>query len=202
MFESFIDEIAHAAGRDPYAFRRTLLSRDPRALAVLDAAAQAAGWGRRLPPGRGLGIAFHTYVGRGDIYLTRSAQVAEVSVQPDGGIRVHRIHAAVDCGMAVNPKLIEAQVQGSIGFGLGAALKGRIEFAGGEVQQSNFHDYPLLSLAEMPDIEVRLIDGGGPPCGVGEGTVPPTAPAVANAIFAATGKRLRRCPFGDALTVV
>ena len=197
MVESFIDEVAHAAGSDPYQFRRVLLKNDKRALAVLDAAAKAARWGRKMPPGRALGIAYHTYTGRAEIYHTRSAQVAEVSVAADGKLRVHSIYAAVDCGTVVNPRLVEAQVQGSIGWGLSAALKGKITFAGGQVQQSNFHDYPLLTLAEMPKIDVQLIDGGGPPAGMGEGTVPPTAPAVANAIFAATGKRLRSSPLLD-----
>ncbi len=197
MVESFIDEIAHAAGRDPYQFRRVLLKNDARALAVLDATAKAARWGRKMPPGRALGIAYHTYVGRAGIYETRSAQVAEVSVSPDGQVRVHSIHAAVDCGTVINPRLVEAQVQGSIGWGLSAVLKGKITFAGGQVTQSNFHDYPLLTLAEMPNIEVQLIEGGGLPAGMGEGTVPPTAPAVTNAIFAATGKRVRSSPLND-----
>jgi isoquinoline 1-oxidoreductase subunit beta len=195
--ESFIDEIAHAAGRDPYQFRRVLLRNDARALAVLDATAKAARWGRQMPPGRALGIAYHTYVGRAGIYETRSAQVADVSVAPDGQVRVHSIHAAVDCGTVINPRLVEAQVQGSIGWGLSAVLKGKITFAGGQVTQSNFHDYPLLTLAEMPNIEVQLIEGGGPPAGMGEGTVPPTAPAVTNAIFAATCKRVRNSPLND-----
>ena len=194
MLESFIDEIAHAGGKDPLALRRQLLKDDPRALTVLDAVARAAGWGKAMPKGRALGIAYHMYVGRADIYRTRSAQIAEVSFDDGGRLKVHDIHVAVDCGLVINPRLVEAQVQGSIGWGLSSALKGAISFTGGQVAQSNFNDYPLLSLAEMPRIHVQLIEGGGEPGGMGEGTVPSTAPAVANAIFALTGRRLRSSP--------
>jgi isoquinoline 1-oxidoreductase subunit beta len=125
--------------------------------------------------------------------------VVEVSVSGTGRLRIHRIDAAVDCGIAVNPRLMEAQVQGSIGFALAAALKGHISFAEGRVELSNVHDYPLLGLSEMPPIRVHLIQGSGPPAGMGEGTVPPTAHALANAIFAATDQRIRARPLPPAL---
>lgn len=189
FIESFIDELAAQAQADPFEFRRALLAQQPRYKGVLELAAQKAGWGRPLPAGvfRGIAVAqsFGSYV----------AEVAEVSVQPDGTPRVHRVVAAVDCGMTVNPLTIGRQVEGAIVYGLSAALHGRISFQDGRVQQSNFHDYPVLRMNEMPKVEVHVVQSSEKPGGIGEPGTPPIAPAVANAIFAATGKRLRRLPF-------
>lgn len=191
--ETFIDELAAAAGKDPVAYRRALLGKHPRHGAVLDLAAKTAGWDKPLAPGRngekrGRGIAvhesFHTYV----------AQVAEVTVKPDGNFSVDRVVCAVDCGLAINPDVIRAQMEGGIGFGLAAALYGQITLKEGAVEQSNYHDYPLLRIGEMPAIEVHIVASGEPPTGVGEPATPVIAPAVANALFAATGKRLRDLP--------
>ncbi len=190
IVESFVDELAHAAGRDPYAFRRELVAGRPRLLTVLDLAAQRAGWGSPAPSGRHRGIALWRF---GDTYL---AEVAEVSVSSDGAIRVHRVVSAVDCGIVVNPDTVEAQIQSSIVYGLTAALYGEITIERGRVAQSNFHDYRMLTLAEMPEIDVHLVASGEAPAGVGEAGLPPIAPAVCNAIFAATGKRIRRLPIG------
>ena len=198
MLESFLDEIALQSRTDPYKMRRDLLAKDPRGLAVLDAVARSAGWGgRKLPAGRALGIAYFPHRGRADSYVTRVAQVAEVSVDKRGNVRVHHIHLALDTGLIINPKLVEAQMQSGIGWGLTQAFKGKITFKDGRVQQSNFHDYPVLTLAEMPKVTVTLIDSDQTPGGVGEIPVPPVGPAVANAIFAASGKRMRRMPFSE-----
>ncbi|HEY3277655.1 MAG TPA: xanthine dehydrogenase family protein molybdopterin-binding subunit [Syntrophorhabdaceae bacterium] len=188
VVEGFIDEVAHKAGRDPYQFRRTLLSRHPRHRGVLDLAAEKAGWGSRLAEGRGRGIAMHESFG------SFVAQVAEVSVNSDGTPRVHRVVCAIDCGRAVNPLTIEAQLESAVVFGLSAALHGAITFKNGRVEQSNFHDYPVLRMNEMPVVEVHIVPSTENPSGVGEPGTPPIAPAVANAIFAATGKRVRRLP--------
>jgi len=186
--EAFFDELAHAGGKDPYELRRTLLAKQPRMRAVLDLVAQKANWGKPLPAGRGRGIATHfsfdSYVG----------QVAEVSVDKTGAVRVHRMVCAVDCGQVVNPDSVKAQMEGGIIFGLTAALKDEITFEGGRVQQRNFHDYPMLRINESPEIEVYIVPSTENPTGVGEPGVPPVAPAVANAIFAATGKRVRKLP--------
>jgi isoquinoline 1-oxidoreductase beta subunit len=186
--EAFFDELAHAGGKDPYQLRRRLLADQPRMRAVLDLVAQKANWGKPLPAGRGRGIATHfsfdSYVG----------QVAEVSVDKDGGVRVHRVVCAVDCGQVVNPDSVKAQMEGGIIFGLTAALKDEITFERGRVQQRNFHDYPMLRINEAPAIEVYIVPSTEKPTGVGEPGVPPVAPAVANAIFAATGKRVRKLP--------
>jgi isoquinoline 1-oxidoreductase subunit beta len=186
--EAFFDEVAHAGGKDPYQLRRTLLANNPRMLAVLDLVAQKANWGKALPNGMGRGIATHfsfdSYVG----------QVAEVSVDKAGMVRVHRVVCAVDCGQVVNPDTVKAQMEGGIVFGLTAALKDEITFEGGRVQQRNFHDYPMLRIDESPEIEVHIVPSTAAPTGVGEPGVPPVAPALANAIFAATGKRVRRLP--------
>jgi isoquinoline 1-oxidoreductase beta subunit len=186
--ESFVDELAHASGRDPYEFRRALLGKSPRHKGVLELAATRAGWGTPLPPGRhrGIAVAFS--------YASWAAEVAEVSVAPDGAVRVHRIVCAIDCGLAVNPDQIRAQMEGGIVWGLTAALKGEITLADGRVRQSNFHDYQMLRIDETPVIEVHIVPSAEPPGGVGEPGVPPLAPAVANAVFAATGKRIRRLP--------
>ena len=186
--EAFFDEVAHAGGKDPYELRRALLANQPRMRAVLDLVAQKANWGKPLPAGRGRGIATHfsfdSYVG----------QVAEVSVDKDGGVRVHRVVCAVDCGQVVNPDSVKAQMEGGIIFGLTAALKDEITLDRGRVQQRNFHDYPMLRINEAPEIEVYIVPSTEKPTGVGEPGVPPVAPAVANAIFAATGKRVRKLP--------
>jgi isoquinoline 1-oxidoreductase beta subunit len=190
--EGFIDELAHAAKQDPVAFRRRLLKaageKGRRNLAVLERAVEAFGWDKPLPEGHGKGVAVHESFG------SHVAQVAEVSVS-GGRVRVHRVVAAIDCGVFVNPLTIEAQVQGAIVYGLSAALSGQITFREGRVVQSNFHDYPTLRLDQMPKVEVHLVDSGEKPGGVGEPGTPPIAPAVANAIFAATGQRLRSLPF-------
>jgi isoquinoline 1-oxidoreductase beta subunit len=186
--EAFLDEVAHAGGKDPYQLRRTLLADQPRMLAVLDLAAQKANWGGALPAGRARVIATHFSF---DSYV---AQVAEVSVEKDGTVRVHRVVAAVDCGRTVNPDTVKAQLEGGIVFGLTAALKTEITLEKGRVQQRNFNDYPMVRMFESPEIEVYIVPSSEKPTGVGEPGVPPVAPAVANAIFAATGKRLRRLP--------
>jgi len=194
VVESFVDELAHAAGKDPYAYRRELVAGQPRLLGVLDQAAQRAGWGSPPPAGRSRGIALWQF---GETFLS---QVAEVSVAPDGTVRVHRVVCAADCGILVNPDIVEAQLQGAIAFGLTAALYGEITIERGRVAQSNFSDYRMLQLAEMPEIEVHLVPSEAPPSGVGEAGLPPIAPAVCNAIFAGTGKRVRRLPIGRVLT--
>jgi len=156
---------------------------------VLDLAAHRAGWGARLPAGRARGIAL-MYSGW-DTYV---AQVAEVAVSPSGEVRVHRIVCAVDCGTVVNPDTVKAQIEGGIVFGIGGALYGEVTLENGRVQQSNFHDVRVLRINETPAIEVHLVRNGEAPGGIGEPGTPPIAPAVANAIFAATGKRIRKLP--------
>jgi isoquinoline 1-oxidoreductase beta subunit len=182
--ESFIDEAAHAAGQDPFAFRRKLLEKHPRMKAVLELAAEKAGWtSEPLPKGKGRGIAvaeaFKTYV----------AQVAEVTVDHSGRVTVDRVVCAVDCGTPINPDIITAQMEGGIGFGIGAALFGAITLKEGRVEQDNFNGYRVLRMNEMPKVEVHIVPSTEPPTGVGEPGVAPVGPAVANAIFAATGKR-------------
>ncbi len=188
VVESFLDEVAHAGGKDPYEFRRALLKEHPRHRNVLELAAQKAGWGTPLPEGRARGIAVHESFG------SFVAQVAEVSVGPTGGVRVHRVVCVIDCGRFVNPDTIEAQMESGIVFGLTAALYGEITFKDGRVVQGNFDDYPMLRMNEMPRVEVYVMPSQEQPQGVGEPGVPPIAPAVCNAIFAATGKRVRRLP--------
>ena len=193
--EAFIDEVAHAAGKDPFAFRRALLGRHPRHKGVLELAAKAAGWGKPLPKGQGRGIAvaeaFGTYV----------AQVAEVTAAPNGKIKVDRVVCAVDCGIPINPDVITAQMEGGIGFGLGAVLYGAITLKEGQVEQANFDSYQVLRIDEMPKVEVHIVPSSAAPTGVGEPGVAPIGPAVANAVFAATGKRLRVLPFSTGGTV-
>jgi isoquinoline 1-oxidoreductase subunit beta len=187
--EVFIDQVAQAAGRDPVELRRALLRGHPRHLAVLDLAAEKAGWGTPLPAGRFRGVAvhesFHTYV----------AQVAEISLKDDGGLKVERVVCAVDCGVAVNPDIIRAQMEGGVGFGLGAILKSEITLDRGRVVQDNFDTYRMLTIDEMPKVEVHIVPSTEPPTGVGEPGVPPIGPAVANAVYAATGKPIRVLPF-------
>jgi isoquinoline 1-oxidoreductase beta subunit len=191
--ETFIDELAHAVGKDPVAFRLAMLGGHARHAGVLKLAAEKAGWGRPLARGkpgekRGRGVAVH------ESFQSYVAQVAEVTVGADGSFRVDRVVCAVDCGIAVNPDVIRAQMEGGIGFGLTAALYGAITLKDGQVEQSNFSDYPLLRIGEMPRIEVHIVASAAKPTGVGEPAVPVIAPAVANALFAATGKPLHRLP--------
>ncbi len=188
--ETFFDELAMTGGSDPLELRRKLLKNHPRLLGVLNLAAEKAGWGARLPQGRALGIAiqesFHTYV----------AQVAEISKGEDGLPKVHRVVCAVDCGVAINPDVIRAQMEGGIGYGLSAALFSAIDLRqGGHVVQSNFHDYRTLRIQEMPRVEVHIMPSTEKPTGVGEPGVPPIAPAVANAWMKLTGQRIHRLPF-------
>jgi isoquinoline 1-oxidoreductase beta subunit len=188
--EAFIDEVAAAAGQDPYAFRRTLLAHHPRMSAVLDLAAQKAGWSSGpLPKGRGRGIAV------AEAFNTCVAQVAEVTVDKDGKVKVDRVVCAVDCGTPINPDVVAAQMEGGIGYGLGAALFGAITLKDGHVEQNNFDGYRVLRMNEMPKVEVHIVPSAEPPTGVGEPGVAPVGPAVANAIFAATGKRIHVLPF-------
>jgi isoquinoline 1-oxidoreductase beta subunit len=186
--EAFFDEVAIAGGKDPYELRRALLGDQPRLRAVLDLAAQEAKWGSDLPKGRGRGIATHFS------FASYVAQVTEVSVEKDGTVRVHKVVCAVDCGRTINPDIVKAQMEGGIIFGLTAALKSEITFDKGRVQQRNFHDYPMLRMYEAPEIEVHIVPSTESPTGVGEPGVPPIAAAVANAVFAVTGKRVRRLP--------
>ena len=193
--EAFIDEVAQAAGEDGFTFRRKLLGKHPRMKAVLELAAEKAGWsGAPLPKGRGRGIAV------AEAFNTLVAQVAEVSVGGDGKITVDRVVCAVDCGTPINPDIIHAQIEGGIGFGLGAARYGAITLKDGRVEQDNFNGYRVLRMNEMPKVEVHIMPSTEPPTGVGEPGVAPVGPAVANAIFAATGRRLRVFPFGDSST--
>jgi isoquinoline 1-oxidoreductase beta subunit len=193
FIESFIDEMAAAAKKDPFEFRRDMLPRTSRHRGVLEVAAQKAGWGSKLPAGvhRGIAVAqsFGSYV----------AEVAEVSVAPDGTPKVHRVVAVVDCGLTANPLTIQRQIEGAIVYGLSAALYGKISFKDGRVEQGNFHQYPVLRMNEMPKVEVHILPSGEHPGGIGEPGTPPIAPAVTNAIFAATGKRIRTLPIDTEL---
>jgi isoquinoline 1-oxidoreductase beta subunit len=187
VMESVIDELAQAAGKDPLEYRRALLANHRRHLGVLNLAADKAGWGSALPNGRARGIAVHESFG------SFAAQVAEIAAE-GGRIRVHRVVCAIDCGIAVNPEAIAAQMESGIAFGLGAALYSALHFKDGGVQESNFHDYRVLRLNEMPKVEVHIMPSSDKPGGIGEVGVPPIAPAVANAVFALTGQRLRELP--------
>ena len=192
IVESFIDELAHAAGKDPYAYRRELVAGTPRLVAVLDRAAERADWSSPPAAGRHRGIALWQF---GDTYV---AEVAEISVQQDGMPRVHRVVCAIDCGTVINPDTIEAQCQSNIVYGLTATLYGHIDIDRGRVVQINFHDYPMLHLAQMPDVEVIIVPSDAAPGGIGEAALPAIAPAVCNAMFAATGNRIRRLPIAHA----
>jgi isoquinoline 1-oxidoreductase beta subunit len=188
VVETFIDELARAAGKDPFEFRQALLEKQPRHKRVLEFVAEKSGWGKPLPEGRGRGIALH------DSFGSFLAHVAEVSVSKEGRVRVHRIVCAIDCGPVVNPDTIRAQMESGAVFGLTAALYGEISFEKGRVKQSNFNDYQMLRMHEMPEVEAHIVPSTERMGGVGEPGVPPVAPAVANAIFALTGKRIRRLP--------
>ncbi|MFN8648294.1 MAG: molybdopterin cofactor-binding domain-containing protein, partial [Gemmatimonadales bacterium] len=185
--ECFLDELAAAAGRDPLAVRRELLAHSPRHLAVLNLAAGKAGWGT-VPAGRAQGIAIHHFFSDAIV-----AEVAEVSVE-GGKVRVHKVTCAVDCGLAVNPSNVRYQIEGSVIYGLSAALYGEITVEGGKVKQSNFHDYPVLRMPEAPVVETHIVPSGEAPKGVGEPGLPPIAPAVANAVARLTGKPVRKLP--------
>jgi isoquinoline 1-oxidoreductase beta subunit len=197
VVESFIDELAAAGKHDPVEFRRALLKDSPRKLGVLNLAAEKAGWGKPVKPiagrrmGRGVScqFAFGSYL----------AQVADVSVGPDGDVRVHRVVCAVDCGQTVNPDGIVAQMEGGIIFGLTAALWGEITLDKGRVQQSNFSDYRMMRINEAPAIEVHIVTSADDPGGIGEPGTSGAAPALCNAVFAATGKRIRKLPIGEQL---
>ncbi len=189
--ESFLDEVAHAGGHDPYELRRALLKNHPKQLAVLDAAARQAGWGKTLPAGMFRGIAYH------DSYNTLVCGIAEISLGDKNEITVHRIVCALDSGYVVNPDTVVTQVEGAIVFGLTAALYDKITIKNGRVQQANFDTYPMLRLKAMPKIEVVQVPSGGFWGGVGEVGLPPVAPALCNAIFAATGRRIRSLPLSD-----
>ena len=186
--ESFIDEIAHTNHKDPFELRRALLTNQPRHLQVLEVVAKKAGWGKAIEKGHALGIAVHASFGS---YV---AQVAEVSVTNSNEVTVHRVICAVDCGIAVNPLNIKVQIEGAIVFGLNATLYGEITITGRRVQQSNFHDYPVLRMNAMPKIEVHIIQSDEQPTGIGEPGVPPIAPAITNALFNLTGRRVRKLP--------
>jgi isoquinoline 1-oxidoreductase beta subunit len=192
VINSALDELAALGGRDPVELRRVLLADKPRHLAVLDKVVAESGWGRPLPAGRARGIALQ------ESFESIVAQVAEVSVE-DGNVRVHRVTCAVDCGLAVNPDQVVAQMQSGILFGLSAALYGEITFVDGVPQQSNFDTYPILRQSESPAIEVHIVPSDGSIGGIGEPGTPAIAPAVCNAIFAATGRRIRRLPIRAAL---
>jgi len=185
--ESFLDELAAAAGKDPFEFRRHLLAKSPRLLGVLELAAEKAAWGKPLPAGHGRGIAVVNNIG------SYNAQVAEVSIE-QGKLRVHRVVCAVDCGHAINPAGIEQQIQSGIVYGLSAALKGAITIERGRVVQGNFNHYDVMRIDEMPVVEVHIVPSQAAPGGIGEASTPSIVPAVANAIFAITGKRLRKLP--------
>jgi isoquinoline 1-oxidoreductase beta subunit len=185
--ESFVDELATAAGADPVEFRRGLLQKAPRHLAVLNLAAEKAGWGSPLPAGRGRGVAVH------ESFNSVVAEVAEVSVE-NGKVKVHRVVCAVDCGVAINPDVVRMQMESGIAFGLSAALHGEITLKDGQVEQGNFDGYRVLRIGEMPAVEVHIVPSTNPPTGVGEPGVPPSGPAVANALFQVTGKRVRKLP--------
>jgi isoquinoline 1-oxidoreductase beta subunit len=186
--EGFMDELAVAAKQDPIAYRLALLDKSPRAKAVLTLAAENSGWGQPLPQrmGRGVSLQF--------VFGTYMAQVAEVEVAKDGTVRVRRVVCAVDCGTVVNPDTVRAQIQSAIIFGITATLYGEISLKNGRVEQTNFDSYQVLRMDEAPEIEVHIVQNSEPPGGMGECGTSAIVPAVANAIFAATGKRLRKMP--------
>jgi isoquinoline 1-oxidoreductase beta subunit len=190
--ESFMDQLAAAAKQDAVAYRRALLDKTPRAKAVLELAAEKAGWGQPLPErvGRGVSVQF--------AFATYMAQVAEVEVARDGAVRVRRVVCAVDCGTVVNPDTVQAQIQSAINFGITAALYGKITLKDGRVEQTNFDTYQILRMNEAPAVEVHIVQSREPPGGMGEAGTSAIVPAVTNAIFAATGKRLRKLPVDGA----
>jgi isoquinoline 1-oxidoreductase beta subunit len=192
--ESFLDEVAHAAGKDPLALRRELLAHDARALNVLNTAAERGGWGTPLPAGRHRGIAYM------EAYGSLCAEVAEISLER-GELKVHKVTVAFDCGYVVNPDTVAAQMQGSFVWALSAMKHERVTLKEGRAEQRNFDSYRIARMAEAPLVETHIIRSGQPLGGVGEPGVPPLAPAVCNAIFAATGRRIRMLPLdGQELT--
>src|SRR5262247_2309759 len=197
FWESFISELAQRAKVDQYAYRRNLLSDDPLALRVLDAAAQAAGWAAPAPPNTFRGIAYNCYIGRGGRFKTYVAEVVELA-RVAGRLAVKRVFCAVDPGLVVNPNTLHAQIEGGIGFALTNTLKSRITFSNGGAEQSNFFDYQLLRMDEMPEIVLIVLDSDRPPQGFGEVVLAPVAPALAQAVLSATGRRLDVMPFPDA----
>jgi isoquinoline 1-oxidoreductase beta subunit len=194
FWESFITELAQRARIDQYAYRRELLSDDPLALRVLDAAAQASGWG--ASPDTVRGIAYNCYIGRGGRFKTYVAEVVELA-RVAGRFAVRRVFCAVDPGLVLNPNTLKAQIEGGIGFALTNTLKSRITFSNGGAEQSNFSDYPLLRIDEMPEIVPIVLASDRPPQGVGEVVLAPVAPALAQALLHATGRRLDVMPFPD-----
>jgi isoquinoline 1-oxidoreductase beta subunit len=186
--ECFMDELAAAAKQDPVAYRLALLDKTPRAKTVLALAAEKAGWGEKLPPRPGRGVAIQNAFG------TYMAQIAEVEVAKDGAVRVHRVVCAVDCGMIVNPDIVRAQIEGAVMFGITAALHGEITLKDGRVEQTNFDTYQMLRMNEAPGVEVHMIESFESPGGMGEAGTSAIVPAVTNAIFAATGQRVRKLP--------
>jgi len=194
VVETMMDELAHLAGQDPVEYRLALLQGSPRHQGVLRLAAEKAGWGKPLPQGRAYGVAVH------QSFESYVAEVAEVSID-NGKVRVHKVVCAVDCGFVVNPDGVRQQLESAVVYGLSAALHGEITLENGRVQQSNFHDYPPLRYSEMPAVEVHIVQSDAAPTGIGEPGTPPVGPAVANAVFALTGKRLRSMPF-DKITLV
>ena len=185
--ESFLDEMAHAGGKDPVEVRRRFLGKNPRLLAALELAVQKADWGKPLPAGHGRGVSVANNVG------SNTVQIAEVSVEK-GKVKVHRVVCAVDCGAVVNPAGVAQQIASGIAFGLSAALKGGVTIKNGRVEQGNFHDYDVVRMDEMPKVEVHIVPSQAASGGIGEASTPGIAPAVCNAIFAATGKRIRQLP--------
>jgi isoquinoline 1-oxidoreductase beta subunit len=186
--ESFIDEIAETAGRDPLELRRELLAEQPRMLGALDLAAEKAGWDSPVPAGRSRGIGLSSCFG------SFSAQIAEVSVDANGRVKVHRMVCAIDCGPVANPDLVATQIEGAVAFALSAALFGAITIDQGGVKQTNFDDYRILSMSEMPVVETHIVPSQEQQGGIGEPGVPPVGAAVANAVSRATGKRVRKLP--------
>jgi isoquinoline 1-oxidoreductase beta subunit len=193
VVETFMDELAVAAGKDPYRFRHDALDGSPKLRAALDLAAEKAGWGTPLPQGRFRGIAAVSS------FASHAAEVVEASVSPDGKVKVHRVVVGVHVGTVVNPDMLRAQVEGAVTLALGYTLKHQITVRDGVVQESNFDDYPIMRIDEMPPIELHVVPSDDAPTGIGEPPIPPLPAALCNAVFAATGKRIRRLPIDPAV---